>query len=85
MYAERRAAEPATDARYWPLWTMYLDSANYLEFFANCITRTFSIRMTVGAETGEYQDFGDASQWWISDSPVYFAVSYHWDEGDATG
>lgn len=78
QYAERRDSN-GLDARYWPLFTLWADNSNWIEFSANCTDMGFRVRVCADGETQTPEDFGTADQLWLPDSTLMAAVSWDWD------
>ncbi len=77
QYAQRTPMnEPDTDLRYSPLFTLWADNANWVEFSANCVTRGFRVTVMANGSTQLY-DFGDEDQLWLPESVLMAAIS--WD------
>jgi hypothetical protein len=76
-YAQRKAndqSEPA-DKRFWPLFTLWADDNNYIEFRADCVNKGFEIRAQLNGTTYT-RDFGDGYQLWLPNSQFYALISF---------
>lgn len=77
QYAQRTPVnDPGTDIRYWPLFTLWADDSNWIEFSANCVTRGFRVTVKANGSAQPY-NFGDGDQLWLPESVLMAAIS--WD------
>ncbi len=79
-YAGRGLWNPAIPGfesnRRWPLFTLWADENNWVEFSADCENKGFLLRVKVpGADPTEHP-FGDGKQIWLPDSPLLVGIGY---------
>ncbi len=62
--------------RRWPLFTLWADDSNWVEFSANCESKGFLLRVRANGGNPTEHPFGDAKQIWLPDSPLLVAIGY---------
>ncbi|MFO0836016.1 MAG: hypothetical protein U0638_13680 [Phycisphaerales bacterium] len=81
QYAERRDSN-GLDARYWPLFTLWADASNWIEFSANCTNMGFRVRVQANGGSISESDLGSSEQLWLPESTLFAAIS--WDSNTGT-
>ncbi len=68
-------------ARRWPLFSLWADNDNWIEFSANCETKGFRLRVKANGTILDPIDFGEGRQIWLPDSPVIIGVAHAYTAG----
>ncbi|MBC7834645.1 MAG: hypothetical protein H7Y88_06030, partial [Phycisphaerales bacterium] len=75
QYADRTGALPTIEDRRWPLFTIWGDDNNWIEFIANCQDNTFRVKVRANGGSISTTDFG-SRLFWIADAPLYVGFGY---------